>query len=386
MGGVPTLFLLTTTATLEPDDATTPGPDALVVARLLSEDGFTVEQDPSLFVAVGNHKHSGDFVKDAEGRWHYDGAPLDVELIPGPQGETGPAGPQGLKGDPGNTGPVGPAGPAGPQGLKGDTGATGPAGPTGPAGAQGAQGPKGDPGTAGTQGLKGDTGATGPAGPAGAQGPQGIKGDTGATGATGAQGPQGLKGDTGATGPAGPTGPQGPTGPMGPTGPIGPQGPAGTGGTLEEYPWIDEINWPHDATGTMGNLEKIQVHLKSELASRFIERMPRLIQVWMEPNPDPQKPSAPMNMLTLHGSVFADSSTVLTWAMTDDATVVQQAIPFGCRVLIRIHLGTIYDYKERVYSASTETLLGGVATPHLPGGVFESWFFIARKGVTVTKL
>jgi Collagen triple helix repeat (20 copies) len=52
-------------------------------------------------------------------------------------------------------------GPQGPQGLKGDTGAQGP------------------------QGLKGDTGATGP---------QGLKGDTGA------QGPQGL---TGPAGPAG---------------------------------------------------------------------------------------------------------------------------------------------------------------------------------------
>jgi hypothetical protein len=44
---------------------------------------------------------------------------------------------------------MGPTGPAGPQGLKGDTGATGPAG---------AQGPKGDAGPAGPQGLKGDTG------------------------------------------------------------------------------------------------------------------------------------------------------------------------------------------------------------------------------------
>jgi hypothetical protein len=53
-------------------------------------------------------------------------------------------------------------------------------------------------------------------------------------------------------------------------------------------------------------------------------------------------------------------------------------------VLIRIHLGTLCDNKERVYSASTEKLLG-VATPHLPGGVFESWFFIARKGLVINR-
>jgi hypothetical protein len=51
--------------------------------------------------------------------------------------------------------------PAGPQGLKGDKGDTGPAGPKGDAGTPG---PKGDTGAAGLQGPKGDTGATGPVG------------------------------------------------------------------------------------------------------------------------------------------------------------------------------------------------------------------------------
>lgn len=43
----------------------------------------------------------------------------------------------------------------------------------------GPQGPKGDTGETGPQGPKGDTGETGPQGPAGADG---AKGDTGATG------------------------------------------------------------------------------------------------------------------------------------------------------------------------------------------------------------
>ena len=98
--------------------------------------------------------------------------------------------------------------------LRGLTGATGPKGATG---AQGIQGPKGD---TGPQGPKGDTGATGPKGATGAQGIQGPKGDTGP------QGPKGDKGDTGATGPKGATGAQGIQGPKGDT---GPQGPAGAG-------------------------------------------------------------------------------------------------------------------------------------------------------------
>lgn len=49
----------------------------------------------------------------------------------GPQGEAGPAGPPGLKGDVGPAGPAGPkgdVGPAGPAGPKGDTGQAGPPG------------------------------------------------------------------------------------------------------------------------------------------------------------------------------------------------------------------------------------------------------------------
>lgn len=93
-------------------------------------------------------------------------------------------GPQGPKGDTGETGPQGPKGDTGEAGPKGDTGDTGPAGPKGDTGATGPQGPKGD---AGEQGPKGDTGATGPQGP---------KGDTGETGATGPQGPTGPTGKT----------------------------------------------------------------------------------------------------------------------------------------------------------------------------------------------
>ena len=78
----------------------------------------------------------------------------------------------------------------GPQGPKGDTGDTGPEGPKGDIGDTGPQGPKGD---------KGDTGATGE------QGPKGDKGDKGDTGDTGPQGPKGDKGETGETGPAGTT-------------------------------------------------------------------------------------------------------------------------------------------------------------------------------------
>ncbi|MBI4312485.1 MAG: hypothetical protein HY681_11995 [Chloroflexi bacterium] len=76
----------------------------------------------------------------------------------------------------------------------------------GEVGPQGLQGPKGDAGIAGPKGDQGPQGAIGPAGPrgdAGPQGPQGIAGPAGAIGPTGAAG---AKGDAGPAGPRGPAG------------------------------------------------------------------------------------------------------------------------------------------------------------------------------------
>lgn len=169
----------------------------------------------------------------------------------GPKGDTGEPGPQGPKGD---TGAAGPQGATGLQGPAGERGEVGPRGEKGDTGAQGLQGPKGDrgeQGTQGPQGPKGDTGDTGPQGPQGIQGPKGdpgAKGETGPKGEQGDPGPKGdaftysdftqeqlaglkgPKGDTGETGPRGPQGEQGPTGAKGDAGQQGPQGPKGDTG------------------------------------------------------------------------------------------------------------------------------------------------------------
>ena len=120
-------------------------------------------------------------------------------------------GPQGPKGDAGETGPQGPRGEIGPQGPAGPQGMTGQTGPRGETGPQGPRGEKGETGSTGPQGPKGDTGETGPQGP---------KGDTGETG------PQGPKGDTGAPGPKGDPGEKGDPG-------VTPQLTIGTVTTLE---------------------------------------------------------------------------------------------------------------------------------------------------------
>ena len=109
--------------------------------------------------------------------------PAGPQGEPGPKGDTGPQGPAGPQGEPG---PKGDTGDTGPQGLKGDAGESGAtytpsvdedgllswANDKGlenpePVNIRGPQGPKGDAGDTGPQGPKGDTGDTGPQGPAG---------------------------------------------------------------------------------------------------------------------------------------------------------------------------------------------------------------------------
>ncbi len=142
------------------------------------------------------------------------------EVVAGPQGEPGPAGPTGPQGEQGERGPTGAQGP---QGEPGPVGATGVAGPQGPQGDAGPVGPQGERGLTGATGAKGDTGATG------ATGAAGPKGDTGATG------PAGPKGDTGSTGPQGPAGATGATGVAGSQGSAGAQGATGPQGPPAEY-------------------------------------------------------------------------------------------------------------------------------------------------------
>ncbi len=103
-------------------------------------------------------------------------------------------GPQGEKGDKGDTGAQGE------KGDKGDTGAQGEKGDKGDTGAQGEKGDKGDTGAQGEKGDKGDTGAQGEKGDKGDTGAQGEKGDKGDTGAQGDKGEKGDKGDAGENG------------------------------------------------------------------------------------------------------------------------------------------------------------------------------------------
>ena len=166
----------------------------------------------------------------------------NIELTPGPKGDTGPQGPTGAKGNTGDRGPQGytftPKVDAsgnlswtnnggldnpstvnikGPQGEKGATGDRGPQGPKGDNGYDGSPGRNGIDAGFGTVTAKMGNTLTGtPSVSVSTSGDSSaknfeftfsnLKGATGAQGATGPQGPTGPKGDKGDTGPQGPGG------------------------------------------------------------------------------------------------------------------------------------------------------------------------------------
>jgi len=145
VAGTPTVITQLTTAQMETDDGSPVDDSALVIATIKDVDGTaTLAQDEKLFVAAGDHSHSGTHFQDEQGRWHFDGTLISGAK--GDKGDSGPAGPQGEKGDKGDKGDSGPAGPQGEKGDKGDQGIAGPKGDKGDQGVPGPQGPTGPPG------------------------------------------------------------------------------------------------------------------------------------------------------------------------------------------------------------------------------------------------
>ena len=99
---------------------------------------------------------------------------IKQQPIPGPRGDPGQAGANGVQGPQGSPGP---RGPAGSPGQPGANGTPGPAGAEGSPGASGPQGSEGSPGPAGSDGAPGaDSTVSGPPGAAGSPGPQGPPG------------------------------------------------------------------------------------------------------------------------------------------------------------------------------------------------------------------
>ncbi|HWS12260.1 MAG TPA: hypothetical protein VN279_05655, partial [Rhodocyclaceae bacterium] len=120
--------------------------------------------------------------------------------------------------------------------------------------------------------------------------------------------------------------------------------------------------------------------LSLPLHPRVVEMQPRVVQVWYEPD-SPRTVTAstvltkPQSILTVHGALKIDLQAI-TWSLTDTAEQLVKVLSLGGRVIVRVHCGHLVDRKERPFSSALDAVVG-FPTPHVPAGVWESWFFVA---------
>ncbi len=204
-------------------------------------------------------------------------------------------------------------------------------------------------------------------------GPQGPQGDPGPAGP---EGPQGDRGPVGADGPQGPEGPQGPIGETGPQGPEGPEGPPGPGLDLDLGEVVG-LSWPHGGQVRAGLAFSmlaggLKINLSRSLHTELQESQPQIVQVWFDP---PGSEETFHEIRSLDGDTRVTAQTI-NWTPRAGEEMMKQFLQVGSRVMVRVHMATVYDEKRQPYSSLLRRVLE-LEIPALPGGVLESWFFVS---------
>jgi hypothetical protein len=143
------------------------------------------------------------------------------------------------------------------------------------------------------------------------------------------------------------------------------------------------VSWEHgrreNLDGAMGRLREAQVTLSKPIHQRTADTQPACVQVWYEPDMRIVTGNAtvriPATILTLHLNVKLDG-TLIVFNVVDGEAQLREMMRPGGRILIRIHCGHVLDADERPFSASLDAITG-TTSPHAPGGVHETWFFVA---------
>jgi len=99
---------------------------------------------------------------------------------------------------------------------------------------------------------------------------------------------------------------------------------------------------------------------------------PAVIQVWYERF---DSTNVPQPIFTFNGAM-ATSARIVRWksqhSPNDIIKLMSRA--FG-RVLVRVHCSYLLDLNKRPVSSTPEFILQ-TGFPGMPGGTFESWFFV----------
>lgn len=142
------------------------------------------------------------------------------------------------------------------------------------------------------------------------------------------------------------------------------------------------MSWPHGKTvgidEAVAILKRCRAALSTPLDGRTIETAPRCVQVWHEPDAriitGRRTIQIPAEIRTLHTSVnFARQE--VNFAVVDEEGQLKENFTQGGRILIRVHCGHLLSDDNRPFSASLDGVLG-TRSPHAPGGVHETWFFV----------
>lgn len=164
-------------------------------------------------------------------------------------------------------------------------------------------------------------------------------------------------------------------------GPAGPQGPPGQG-LNGDFAFIRKVSWQQAATLSPAAAATLLVQSLKCSLSRSLDpelqqkQQPQVMQVWFEPAPDKNgdPPNQPTTLTVFDGRLDFTPQT-LAWTTTHPPDLLTKVLNPGGRILIRIHCGHLFDTNKRPFSASLDAVVP-LDVPHLPGGVFESWFFV----------
>jgi hypothetical protein len=130
---------------------------------------------------------------------------------------------------------------------------------------------------------------------------------------------------------------------------------------------------------TLALLREAQISLSKEVHTRIADTQPACVQVWYEPEARIVTGNAtvriPAGILNLHLNVKVDRD-LLVFSVADGEAQLREIMRQGGRILIRIHCGHLLDSEERPFSASLDGIMG-TTSPHAPGGVHETWFFVS---------
>ena len=166
---------------------------------------------------------------------------------------------------------------------------------------------------------------------------------------------------------------------MGKTGPAGAKGEQGIPGEglNPDWPAIAEISWPHNgqvsAEGAIQILGRLNVVMSASMSPETTNAQPQVIQVLFEPGFNQQL--ILMQMAYIQGDCKLAAQKIDWRPRGDTSQLIKIFSGSGGRVFIRVHCNGLLDSDKRPFSASCD-VLHGTQTPHIPGGVLESWFTI----------